>query len=188
MHDNTANSLGQPISGPIIPLTPAQWEARIDRETTGKRGKFRFLERNIFSSRAWRALSLPAREILLIYLNKIQFDSAKDKRPGRRRNNDARVNANNLVVTNGEIRGRRGVKSERTMAKARAELVRVGFLDVVRPGAFPQPGIYALSSRFLQYPNVEPAGPKPVAVPRYSRTCPAGRRGFPSNRSDESDR
>jgi hypothetical protein len=181
MDDITGSFASQLTPGPIVPLTLPQWEARIDRETTGKRSQFRFLERRIFSSRAWRALSLVDREILLCYLNKVQFEVIKNKRPGRRDRKSVPLNANHLIVTNGEIKARGGVRSDRSISKARKELVRIGFLEAMRPGAFPQPGVYALSDRFLNFPdgNYEPQSPIPAGFSRYSRKCPAGTRGFP---------
>jgi hypothetical protein len=191
MDDTTTNGAGQQTRGPITPLTQAQWGERIDRETNGKLGRFRFLERSIFSSRAYRSLDLPAREILHCYLNKIEFERTKrNSRPGRRRNDSAPLNANNLVVTNGEIKARGGVKSDRTISNARKRLVEIGFLDVVRPGAFPQPGVFALSNRYLNFPDgvyqpqtaVSRIFVHPVLEARFSRKCPKGTRGFPNGR------
>lgn len=189
MNDTTISSAGQLAPVPILPLTPAQWGTRIDDEVAGKRGRFKFLERQAFSSRAYRSLSLPAREILLCYLNHVKYEKRpKQHGPGNRRHTGTSLNSGNLVVTNNEIKARGGVRSDSTIAKARQELVDCGFLDVVRPGAFPQPGIFALSSRFLQYPNGDYRAPDNMraGVPRYSRKCTKGRRGFSSHPSSSS--
>ena len=61
-------------------------------------------------------------------------------------------NGNRLIVTNNEIKARGGVLSDRTISKARKELIEKGFLDVTTPSAFPLSGVYGLSNRYKQFP------------------------------------
>jgi len=112
------------------------------------------------------------REVLHCYLNKLNF-LKRDKGDKRRmkRSGATPENADRLILTTNEIKARRGVTSERTISNARKRLVEIGFLDVVQPSKFPQPGIFALSDRWRKYPdgNYLPLDNKPVSFAPYSR-------------------
>jgi hypothetical protein len=168
--------------------TVEQWRAIVDQDlTTAGRKNWLIMPRRVFSSRAYRALSLPCREILLCYFNKLVFEgpSKKAKRKARQASSTA-INARNLVLTNNEIKARGGVKSDRTIASVRRELVRAGFLDVISPGSLAASGVFALSDRYLDFPHVPPPpDSKPVAFPRYTRKAERGVRGFPTERPTE---
>lgn len=161
--------------------TVEDWSADVDYEASGKLGSWRILPREIFSSKAYRALTLPEREVLLCYLNKVKF-TKKDKKDIRRSKNSKSVpeNGNSLICTNNEIRARGGISSDSTISKARKQLVKIGFLDVITPSAFPHPGIFALSARYKNYPNgdYKTKDAKPVSHARYARACPAGSNRF----------
>ena len=103
--------------------TVEEWSVIIDNETVGKKGHWKILSREIFSSKAYRALSLPEREILHCYWNKVKF--AKPDGSKRRARNVRPVpnNARDLIVTNNEIKARRGVSSDTTIARARSLLI-----------------------------------------------------------------
>ena len=158
--------------------TVGEWSADIDKEVNGKLGAWRILPREVYSSKAYRDLSLPEREILHCYLNKVSF--VKPDKQDRRRmklSKPVAENARNLIVTNNEIKARGGVLSDSTIAKARKRLVEIGFLDVVRSCMFPQPGIFGLSDRWKEYPNKEykPKDNRPVSFHPYSRQPVDGR-------------
>ena len=87
--------------------TVGEWSADIDREVNGKLGAWRILPREVFSSKAYRDLSLPEREILHCYLNKVSFVKP-DKQDRRRMKLSKPVpeNPRNLIVTNNEIKAR----------------------------------------------------------------------------------
>lgn len=161
--------------------TIEDWTRDIDHEAAGKLGRWRFLSREIFSSAAYRALTLPEREVLHCFLNRVTYRVGKQDKRRMKSGKTAPTNGNRLIVTNGEIKARGGVKSDRTIAAARRRLVEIGFLDVVESAAFPQCGVFALSERYRAYPSGEfgpPAAAKPVAYARYSRRCKAGSRRF----------
>lgn len=83
------------------PKTVEDWGEDIDHESSGKLGGWKFLPREIFSSKAYRELTLPAREVLNCYLNKLQYPnpkSGKNRESGRKKN--VPENGSCLVVTN----------------------------------------------------------------------------------------
>jgi len=158
--------------------TVDEWSADIDREVNGQKGAWKFLSREVFSSKAYRDLSLPEREILHCYLNKVRFRKP-DKREQRRmkRSNPVPENPKDLMVTNNEIKARRGVLSDTTISRARKRLVEIGFLEVIRPCRFPQPGIFGLSDRWKDYPNgdYKPKDNRPASFAPYPRQPVDGR-------------
>jgi hypothetical protein len=160
--------------------TPEDWAEDIERETSGALGRWAILPREIFSSKAYRALSLPEREVLLCYLNKVQYTPSKKDRKGVKKSRAVPENGNHLIVTNNEIKARGGIRSDKTISEARKRIVEIGFLDVVQPSAFPHPGIFALSTRFKNFPSKDykPKDAKPVSFARYSRACPSGSNRF----------
>ena len=162
--------------------SPEEWEHDIEREAHGKLGQWKILPREIFSSKAYRSLSLAEREVLHCYLNKVQYHKRDKKAEQRRmkRSGSTPSNGDSLICTNNEIRARGGVKSDKTISRARKRLVEIGFLDVVQPSAFPNPGIFSLSSRYTKYPDGDyaPENAKPVSFARYSRSCTAGSNKF----------
>lgn len=170
------------MSSHYEPKTVAEWGRIIDNECSAKLGGWKIVQRCVFSSRAYRALTLPQREILFCYLNKVVFKKLEKRQRTNAKHRPEAINARNLIVTNGEIRARGGVRSETTMASARKRLVEIGFLDIVREGQFPQPGIYALSDRYLNFPDGDyRPEPKPEKIENvgYAREGVKGSRGFP---------
>ncbi len=158
--------------------TVDEWSTDINNEVNGKLGHWRILPREILSSKAYRSLSLPEREILHCYLNKVRFVKVgKSEQRRMKRSNPVPENARNLIVTNNEIKARGGCKSDSTISKARKRLVEIGFLDVIRPCRFPQPGIFGLSERFKEYPsgNYQPKDNRPVSFAPYPRQPVDGR-------------
>jgi hypothetical protein len=158
--------------------TVDEWSADIDTEVNGKKGAWKILSREVFSSKAYRDLSLPEREILHCYLNKVRF-LKPDKRDQRRmkRSKPVPENGNNLILTNNEIKARGGVSSDTTIARARKRLVEIGFLDVIRPSRFPQPGVFGLSDRWREYPkgDYKPKDNRPASFAPYPRQPVDGR-------------
>ncbi len=152
--------------------TVDEWSADIDKEVNGAIGLWKILPREIFSSKAYRSLSLSERNILHCYLNKVWY-SKPDKHSKRRMKHNSSVpeNGRNLIVTNNEIKARGGIRSDSTISKARKKLAEIGFLDVIRSGKFPQPGIYAVSERWKRYPDgdYKPTDQRPVSFAPYSR-------------------
>lgn len=157
--------------------TVDEWSADIDREVNGKRGAWKILSREVFSSRAYRDLSLPQREVLHCYLNKVKFTKPDTSKRRMRNNRSVPENPRDLIVTNNEIKARRGVTSDTTISKARKRLVEIGFLEVIRPCRFPQPGVFGLSDRWKEYPNgdYKPKDNRPASFAPYSRQPVDGR-------------
>ena len=158
--------------------TVDEWSADIDMEVNGKKGAWRILSREVFSSKAYRDLSLPEREILHCYLNKVRFIKPNKREQKRmKRSKPVPENGNNLILTNNEIKARGGVSSDTTISKARKRLVEIGFLEVIRPSRFPQPGIFGLSDRWKDYPkgNYQPKDNRPASFAPYSRQPVNGR-------------
>lgn len=151
-------------------LTIEDWSRTISNETHGDIGKFRFMERRIFSSKAYIDLTLVQREILKCYLNKIVY--AKKDKKNKKRNSSGPLNGDSLMVTNNEIKARKivGPKNDRSIAEARKALVQIGFLDVVKTGTYLGSGIFALSDRWTRYPNgdYQPKDSKPAGYAMYS--------------------
>lgn len=159
------------------PKTVQEWRERIPDECKGDRGRFRFLAREVFSSRAYCDLDPIEQLVLNTYLNKLTYESPNKRRLNRKSRLDKEaINRNELVVTNPELKARckpRGKKSEgisdRKISMSRKRLVAIGFLDVVTPGKWPQPGVYAFSERWREYPcgNYLRDDCKPVAFAPY---------------------
>jgi hypothetical protein len=161
--------------------SPEDWAVDIDKESTGKLGSWRILPREIFSSKAYRELSLSEREVLHCYLNKVTYVKPKGSEKRRMKSSKSYpINGDALIVTNHEIMARGGVTSDSTISKARKRLVEMGFLNVITPAAFPQSGVYGLSDRYKNYPNGDyrPKDDKPVSFSRYSRSCEIGSNRF----------
>ena len=165
-----------PYRDPFDFRSVEEWKQTIRDEAKGKRGRFRILTREIFSSEAYAALSLAEEHVLLCYLNKLFYESPNstdaknfEKRTGRKKTDGRPVNGNNLVVTNNEIKARGKVKGNKQIAAARRRLHWIGFLDVVVPARFPQPGIYSISEHWRPYPCLghRPKNQVPVAFAPY---------------------
>jgi hypothetical protein len=137
------------------PRSVEDWERRIEDESKGKSGRFCFLAREVFSSKAYLALTLAEAHVLECFLNKLRYETGNTKGSKRRGKNSSGypINKDNLIVTNNELFARQKLKSERTIANARKRLVEIGFLDVIISAKFPKPGVYAFSERYKQYPD-----------------------------------
>lgn len=151
--------------------TVEEWREIIRKETRGKRSNFRILERGIFSSDAYLALSLPEAHILECFLNKLEYESPDrngERRTGRKRGG-ALINGKDLVLTTNEIKARGKVKSGKTIAAARRRLIEIGFLDVVVSSHFPHHGVFAISDRWRSYPfgDYHPKDDRPAAFAPY---------------------
>ena len=147
------------------PKTVEEWEESIRSDTTGKRGAWCILPREIFNSDAFMALTHAEKAMLLTALNQIGYE---DKKKARKRHIDDRKvlrNGGQIYLTQNELKAR-GVLSAATIAKGKKRLVEIGFLDVVETGSVSAPAKFQISERWRKLPNGD-YKPKDHNLPGY---------------------
>jgi hypothetical protein len=127
------------------PRTVDEWKARFKNLS---RRKFPIFPPEIFFSEAYLTLEPSAAKTALIFAwSQVRWEpkGRGARKKWQRMDDDIYLPTNALIAL--------GIKSSETHTKLRKELVRRGFLDVVKTGSYLNPGVFKISERWREYPH-----------------------------------
>jgi hypothetical protein len=127
------------------PRSVEEWQERFQKLANRK---FPIFPPEIFFSEAYRTLMFQGKDALIFAWSQVFWE-----RPKRSKGRSTWRMTNDIIYLPSNALSALGIKSSATQTKIRKELVRRGFLDVVKTGSFLNPGVFKISERWRQFPN-----------------------------------